>query len=105
MKIEDSLMTDSPSDPGCSVVALLVVKVAHGVVEAADDLLRGEAAHSPLQPRGPASHAAMRVTNVVFIILSQYLILSLNLRDCLGPSLAPGGARMLVRHLRVTFSK
>ena len=41
----------SPPDPGGPVVALLVVEVAHGVVEAADDLVRGEAAHSPLQSR------------------------------------------------------
>ena len=41
----------SPSDPGGAIVVLLVVEVAHGVVEAADDLVGGEAAHSPLQPR------------------------------------------------------
>ena len=50
-------ISNSPPDPGCAVVVLLVVEVADGVVEAADDLVRGEAAHSPLQPRGPASHA------------------------------------------------
>ena len=37
--------------------------------------------------------------------MSKYLMLSRNLRDCLGPSFAPGGARILVRHLLVTFSK